>query len=173
MLDHPVLDTRFRPARTDHGGRDKPVSPVPWQALWDRMKRGPTSANCSPARGLCGQTRPESVGAGARRAALHVPVTAAGALVPPPTPRPGRWWRSGHHGGGGKESGGLPRPPSGAAFPARLSGRRPCPQCGGAPGACSPPPGLCRPSRSNRGPGSGQYSPMHQESSAPPHRSQE
>jgi 3-hydroxypropanoate dehydrogenase len=57
MLDNQVLDTIFRTARTYHGWLDKPVSTATLQALWDLMKWGPTSANCSPARVLFVQTR--------------------------------------------------------------------------------------------------------------------
>lgn len=44
------LDTIFRTARTHNKWQDRPVSPALLQALYDLMKMGPTSANCSPAR---------------------------------------------------------------------------------------------------------------------------
>ncbi len=50
MLNDPVLDTLFRAARTHNGWRDKPVSDEQLQQIYDLMKWGPTSANCSPAR---------------------------------------------------------------------------------------------------------------------------
>jgi 3-hydroxypropanoate dehydrogenase len=50
MLDDHTLDTLFRTARTYHGWLDKPVSTATLRALWEVMKWGPTSANCSPAR---------------------------------------------------------------------------------------------------------------------------
>ncbi|MCV5926179.1 nitroreductase family protein, partial [Escherichia coli] len=40
----------FTQARTHNGWLDKPVSDAQLQAVWDLMKMGPTSANCSPAR---------------------------------------------------------------------------------------------------------------------------
>jgi 3-hydroxypropanoate dehydrogenase len=57
MLDNVALDTIFRTARTYHGWLDKPVSDETLHALWDVMKWGPTSANCSPARILFVRTR--------------------------------------------------------------------------------------------------------------------
>jgi 3-hydroxypropanoate dehydrogenase len=51
---HPVpddaLDILFRKARTHNGWLDKPVSDESLKQLYDLMKWGPTSANCSPAR---------------------------------------------------------------------------------------------------------------------------
>ncbi|MEO8938233.1 MAG: malonic semialdehyde reductase [Burkholderiaceae bacterium] len=45
-----VLDQLFRDARTHNGWQDEPVSDAQLHALYDLMKMGPTSANCSPAR---------------------------------------------------------------------------------------------------------------------------
>ncbi len=50
ILDDEALDTLFREARTYSGWQDRPVSGVLIQALYDLMKWGPTSANCSPMR---------------------------------------------------------------------------------------------------------------------------
>ncbi len=50
MLDDQALDTLFRKARTQNGWQDKPVSDDQLRQLWELMKWGPTSANCSPAR---------------------------------------------------------------------------------------------------------------------------
>jgi 3-hydroxypropanoate dehydrogenase len=50
MLNAPVLDTLFREARTHNGWRDKLVADEQLQQIYDLMKWGPTSANCSPAR---------------------------------------------------------------------------------------------------------------------------
>jgi 3-hydroxypropanoate dehydrogenase len=45
-----ALDTIFRAARTFTRWQDKPVSPALLMAIYDLMRLGPTSANCSPAR---------------------------------------------------------------------------------------------------------------------------
>lgn len=44
------LDTLFRAARTQNKWQDKPVSTAMLMAIYDLMRWGPTSANCSPAR---------------------------------------------------------------------------------------------------------------------------
>lgn len=49
-LDDKSLDTIFREARTHNAWEDKQVSDDTLKALYDLMKWGPTSANCSPAR---------------------------------------------------------------------------------------------------------------------------
>ena len=50
MIDNNTLDILFRNARTHNGWIDKPVSDAQLQEIYDLMKWGPTSANCSPAR---------------------------------------------------------------------------------------------------------------------------
>jgi 3-hydroxypropanoate dehydrogenase len=45
-----ALDQLFRAARTQNKWLDKPVSQTLLHALYDLMRMGPTSANCSPAR---------------------------------------------------------------------------------------------------------------------------
>lgn len=54
MTSHAVsddaLDIIFRNARTQNKWRNKPVSNAHLMALYDLMRWGPTSANCSPAR---------------------------------------------------------------------------------------------------------------------------
>ncbi len=45
-----ALDTIFRNARTHNLWQDKPVSAAMLMAIYDLMRWGPTSANCSPAR---------------------------------------------------------------------------------------------------------------------------
>ena len=45
-----ALDTIFRGARSQNKWLDKPVSPALLMAVYDLMRFGPTSANCSPAR---------------------------------------------------------------------------------------------------------------------------
>jgi 3-hydroxypropanoate dehydrogenase len=50
MLNDSALNTLFLEARTHNGWRDKPVLDEQLQQIFDLMKWGPTSANCSPAR---------------------------------------------------------------------------------------------------------------------------
>ncbi len=50
ILSDAALDQLFRTARTQNAWQDKPVSGAQLRALYDLMKWGPTSANCSPAR---------------------------------------------------------------------------------------------------------------------------
>ncbi len=49
-LSADALDQIFRSARTQNKWQDKPVAPETLHALYDLLKWGPTSANCSPAR---------------------------------------------------------------------------------------------------------------------------
>jgi 3-hydroxypropanoate dehydrogenase len=49
-LDDQALDILFRKARTHIVWEDKPVSDELLRQVYDLMKWGPTSANCSPAR---------------------------------------------------------------------------------------------------------------------------
>jgi 3-hydroxypropanoate dehydrogenase len=44
-----ALDTIFRRARTQNKWLDRPVSTAMLMAIYDLMRMGPTSANCSPA----------------------------------------------------------------------------------------------------------------------------
>ena len=50
MLDDSALDTLFRAARTHNAFTERPVGDDDLRRLYDLMKWGPTSANCSPAR---------------------------------------------------------------------------------------------------------------------------
>ena len=50
MLDDIALNALFLEARTHNGWRDVPVTDRKLQQVYDLMKWGPTSANCSPAR---------------------------------------------------------------------------------------------------------------------------
>jgi 3-hydroxypropanoate dehydrogenase len=50
ILPDAALDQLFRSARTQNAWQDKPVSEAQLHALYELMKWGPTSANCSPAR---------------------------------------------------------------------------------------------------------------------------
>jgi 3-hydroxypropanoate dehydrogenase len=49
-LDAGALDALFREARTHNGWTDQPVTDDDLRAVFDLMKFGPTSANCSPGR---------------------------------------------------------------------------------------------------------------------------
>jgi 3-hydroxypropanoate dehydrogenase len=49
-LDQAGLDLLFRNARTHNAYTDQPVSDRQLRELYDLLKMGPTSANCSPAR---------------------------------------------------------------------------------------------------------------------------
>ncbi|HEX9466488.1 MAG TPA: malonic semialdehyde reductase [Alphaproteobacteria bacterium] len=50
MIDDAALDAIFRKARTHNGWLPKPVGDETLRRLYELMKWGPTSANCSPAR---------------------------------------------------------------------------------------------------------------------------
>jgi 3-hydroxypropanoate dehydrogenase len=50
IVSDAALDQIFRQARTQNAWQDKPVSEAQLHALYELMKWGPTSANCSPAR---------------------------------------------------------------------------------------------------------------------------
>ncbi len=50
VLNEEALDVLFRKARTHISWLDKPVSEHVLRQVYDLMKWGPTSANCSPAR---------------------------------------------------------------------------------------------------------------------------
>jgi 3-hydroxypropanoate dehydrogenase len=50
ILDDRALDILFRQARTYNSWQNKEVSDVLIQSVYDLMRWGPTSANCSPAR---------------------------------------------------------------------------------------------------------------------------
>jgi 3-hydroxypropanoate dehydrogenase len=49
-INDEALDTIFRSARTQNKWLDQPVSTALLMAVYDLMRIGPTSANCSPAR---------------------------------------------------------------------------------------------------------------------------
>ncbi len=50
MLDEKALDVLFRTARSHNGWLDRPVSDAELRTLYELVKWGPTSANCSPMR---------------------------------------------------------------------------------------------------------------------------
>ena len=49
-INDEALDTIFRSARTQNKWLDQPVSTALLMAVYDLMRIGPTSANCSPSR---------------------------------------------------------------------------------------------------------------------------
>lgn len=49
-LSKEALETLFLDARTFNSWTDKPVETATLQTLWNLLRMGPTSANCSPAR---------------------------------------------------------------------------------------------------------------------------
>ncbi|GGB19465.1 malonic semialdehyde reductase [Allosediminivita pacifica] len=49
-LDESALATLFTEARTQNGWQDKPVPDSVLEKIYDLVKMGPTSANCSPGR---------------------------------------------------------------------------------------------------------------------------
>ncbi|PWS15379.1 nitroreductase family protein, partial [Klebsiella pneumoniae] len=49
-INQKACETLFTHARTYNGWRDLAVSDQQLRAIYDLMKLGPTSANCSPAR---------------------------------------------------------------------------------------------------------------------------
>lgn len=55
-----ALDILFNQARSQNGWRDKPVSEAQLHRIYDLMKMGPTSANCSPLR-IVFLTSPEAI----------------------------------------------------------------------------------------------------------------
>ena len=57
VVDDDALDILFRKARTHISWLDKPVPDELLRQIYDLMKWGPTSANCSPARILFLRTR--------------------------------------------------------------------------------------------------------------------
>lgn len=61
ILSDTALDTILRQARSHNEWLDKPISEVTLQALYDLLRTGPTSANCSPGRFLflCSQVAKE------------------------------------------------------------------------------------------------------------------
>jgi 3-hydroxypropanoate dehydrogenase len=52
VLDDTALDTLFRNARTHEAFADTPVTDETLQAIYELVKLGPTSGNCSPGRFL-------------------------------------------------------------------------------------------------------------------------
>jgi 3-hydroxypropanoate dehydrogenase len=50
VISDEALDQLFRTARTQNTWLDRPVSPTLLHALYDLLRMGPTSANCSPSR---------------------------------------------------------------------------------------------------------------------------
>ena len=82
MLDTRALDVIFREARTHNGWSPKPVSDDTLRQVYELMKWGPTSANCSPARVLFLRTTEAkerlkpALSSGNRDKTMAAPVTA-------------------------------------------------------------------------------------------------
>jgi len=49
-INDQAMDQLFRVARSQNGWKDEPISDTLMYAVYDLMRWGPTSANCSPAR---------------------------------------------------------------------------------------------------------------------------
>jgi 3-hydroxypropanoate dehydrogenase len=82
QLDDAALDLLFREARTHNGWTDRPVGDDLLHRLYELMRMGPTSANCSPAR-IVFVKSPEAkerlapaLSSGNRAKTLQAPVTA-------------------------------------------------------------------------------------------------
>lgn len=81
LLSDRDLELIFRSARTHNDWLDSPVSDVQLQAIYDLMRMGPTSANCSPARLVFAKSvdarekLADCVSAGNRGKVLQAPVT--------------------------------------------------------------------------------------------------
>ena len=82
MLDDRALDVIFRQARTHNAWLSRPVSDETLRQVYDLMKWGPTSANCSPARILfirspeAKQRLKPALSAGNTEKTMSAPVTA-------------------------------------------------------------------------------------------------
>jgi 3-hydroxypropanoate dehydrogenase len=82
MLSDKDLDSILRQARTHNGFVNKSVTDVQLQAIYDLMRNGPTSANCSPARILflrskeAKQRLAPALSAGNLQKTMEAPVTA-------------------------------------------------------------------------------------------------
>ncbi len=87
-IEEAALDAIFRAARTHDKFRDEPVSDETLNALYDLLKWGPTSANCSPARFLFLRSRAAkerlrpALSSGNREKTMAAPVTVIVAYEP-------------------------------------------------------------------------------------------
>jgi 3-hydroxypropanoate dehydrogenase len=87
-LDAASLDRLFREARTMERWQDRPVPDATLQALYDVLKCGPTSGNCSPARFVFLRTKEGkdrlrgALSAGNVEKTMRAPVTAIVAYDP-------------------------------------------------------------------------------------------
>jgi len=87
-LDASALDALFRDARTHNVWTDRPVEDDDLRGIFDLMKWGPTSANCSPARFVFVRTADAkqrlkpALSAGNRDKTMAAPVTAIVAYDP-------------------------------------------------------------------------------------------
>jgi len=87
-IDQAALDTLFLTARTHNKWTDEPVSDETLNRLYETLKHGPTSANCSPARFLFLRTQPAkerlrpALSAGNTEKTMAAPVTVIVAYDP-------------------------------------------------------------------------------------------
>ena len=87
-IDASGLDLLFREARSHNKWREEPVSDETLHALYDLLKFGPTSANCSPARFLFLRTKESkerlapALSSGNLAKTMSAPVTAIVAYDP-------------------------------------------------------------------------------------------
>ena len=87
-LDEHALDQLFRAARTHNRWQDRPVPDARLQEIYDLLKWGPTSANCSPARFVFIRTREgkerlrPALSAGNTEKTMSAPVTVIVAYDP-------------------------------------------------------------------------------------------
>jgi len=87
-LDEHALDQLFRTARTHNRWQDRPVPDARLQEIYDLLKWGPTSANCSPARFVFIRTREgkerlrPALSAGNTEKTMSAPVTVIVAYDP-------------------------------------------------------------------------------------------
>ena len=87
-IDASGLDLLFREARSHNKWREEPVSDETLHALYDLLKFGPTSANCSPARFLFLRTKESkerlapALSSGNMAKTMSAPVTAIVAYDP-------------------------------------------------------------------------------------------
>jgi 3-hydroxypropanoate dehydrogenase len=88
IIDAAGLDQLFREARSQNKWRDEPVSDETLHELYDLLKCGPTSANCSPARFLFLRTQEAkqrlapALSSGNMEKTMTAPVTAIVAYDP-------------------------------------------------------------------------------------------
>jgi 3-hydroxypropanoate dehydrogenase len=87
-LSDAALDQLFRTARTYRAWRDQPVSDETLREIYELMKWGPTSSNCSPARIVfvkspaAKERLKSALDAGNVRQTMAAPATAIAKMLP-------------------------------------------------------------------------------------------